>query len=480
MLKRSVSFLLAIALVMSCLCLNLQTAGAAGDIAANRTASNGRPYYIMVNRTANTVTIYGLDAQGYYTVPVKAMVCSVGRDGRRTPSGSFSVTGYKQLWLHMVDGSYGQYATQFYGNYLFHSVCYSKADPSTLMTDEYNMLGGPASLGCVRLQTADAKWIYDNCAAGTKVTIYDSEDPGPLGKPGTVVSEITPELDNGWDPTDPRADNPWRSILVTGVALEEKELNLTAGDGYKLTAAVSPSGAAVPAAVWSSSDPAVVSVDRTGSVAALREGTAIITIACGEVSASCTVSVTGQVLPFTDIAPGAWYYGDVRYAYEGGFLSGDGESTFSPGDPSSYAMVVQALYQMSGDGEDAGAGQEEEVWYSAAFRWAAEAGLLDGITEDGFDPNGPISRQELAVLLYRYETAVCGRPADGSALLSEFSDGGDVYSLARDAVSWAVGNGLIRGTAENRLQPMDHANRAQTAAILHRYDLMRTQSFGNR
>lgn len=212
-MKKRLTKMFAVFLASLLLLGRTQTAGASDYIAANHTAGNGSPYYIMVNRKANTVTVYGLDDGGYYTVPVKAMVCSVGRSGHKTPMGTYSVTGYKQLWLHMKDGSYGQYATQFYGNYLFHSVCYSKADPSTLLTDEYNMLGDPASLGCVRLQTADAKWIYDNCAAGTKVTVYDGDDPGPLGKPDRVVSEITPELDNGWDPTDPREENPWHDRL---------------------------------------------------------------------------------------------------------------------------------------------------------------------------------------------------------------------------------------------------------------------------
>lgn len=199
------------------MCPITQTASAAsaqGDyIAANHTKSNGKPYYIMVNRAQNTVTIYGLDEKGYYTVPVKAMICSTGRQGHATPLGNYSIGG-KWPWIHMLDNSYGQYVSQIKGNILFHSVCYSKKDPSTLITEEYNGLGAPASLGCVRLQSVDAKWIYDNCARGTKITIYDGADPGPLGKPNRVVDHISPEQANGWDPTDPRENNPWHAILA--------------------------------------------------------------------------------------------------------------------------------------------------------------------------------------------------------------------------------------------------------------------------
>ena len=181
--------------------------------AASPAAGSGKPYYIMVNRAQSTVTIYERDEAGRYTVPVKAMVCSTGRRGHATPTGTFTIGG-RWSWLHMIDGSYGQYATQISGNILFHSVCYTRRDPSTLMTEEYNGLGAPASLGCVRLQTADAKWIYDNCARGTRVTIYDdADDPGPLGKPDKLVEHISDDMANGWDPTDPREDNPWHNIL---------------------------------------------------------------------------------------------------------------------------------------------------------------------------------------------------------------------------------------------------------------------------
>ena len=182
-------------------------------IAAEHTYSNGLPYYIMVNRAQNTVTVYGLDANGYYTVPVKAMICSVGRKGHSTPKGTYTIGG-KWKWIHMVDGSYGPYNSQIKGDILFHSVCYSKKDPSTLITEECNGLGERASLGCVRLQTADAKWIYDNCAAGTKITVYDGTSPGPLGKPSRLVDHISPDHPaSGWDPTDPRGRNPWHGLF---------------------------------------------------------------------------------------------------------------------------------------------------------------------------------------------------------------------------------------------------------------------------
>lgn len=202
-MKRVLSCLLAAALA---LCL---TSGAA--------AKTVPPYYIRVNRATCTVTVYRTNEQGGRGEPFKAMICSVGKAGRGlTPTGTFTLTGYRPLWVKMFDNSYGQYISQFKGNYLFHSVCYKAKDPSTLMTQEYNDLGSPASLGCVRLQTIDAKWIYENCVAGTKVELFDgTAADDPLGRPEKLVPFLdSADPNSGWDPTDPRAENPWHAVFA--------------------------------------------------------------------------------------------------------------------------------------------------------------------------------------------------------------------------------------------------------------------------
>lgn len=83
-----------------------------------------------------------------------------------------------------VGPSYGQYATRIFDSYLFHSVPYYSQHKDDIEYDEYNLLGTSASLGCIRLEVVDVKWIYDNCPLGTPVLIYaDAENPGPMGKP---------------------------------------------------------------------------------------------------------------------------------------------------------------------------------------------------------------------------------------------------------------------------------------------------------
>lgn len=164
------------------------------------------PYSIEINRQQNVVTVYTKGIDGQYTVPYKTFVCSTG--GSNTPTGSFKL-GARYEWLTLVGGVQGQYTTRIHGSIAFHSVPYFTRNKADLEYEEYNKLGNAASLGCVRMAVQDVKWVYENCAAGTPVKIFDSDEIGPLGKPTPIY--IDPESPNrGWDPTDPDPANPWR------------------------------------------------------------------------------------------------------------------------------------------------------------------------------------------------------------------------------------------------------------------------------
>ena len=151
-------------------------------------------YMIKVNKAQSCVTVYAKDGNNGYIIPVVAFACS---PGAATPLGIF-YTGVKHRW-HQLFGSRGQWTTEIEGDILFHSVPYTDYNNRTMIPGEYNKLGTWASAGCVRLRAGDAKWIYDNCASGTQVAIYNDSDPGPLGKP--VYAKIPYE--QRWDPTDP-------------------------------------------------------------------------------------------------------------------------------------------------------------------------------------------------------------------------------------------------------------------------------------
>lgn len=175
---------------------------------------NKNKYYVKVNNQANVVTIYTKDSEGNYTVPVKAMVCSIGT---ATPTGGkYKLNGTKHRW-HTLFGHtpgtyvYGQYTTAIVENILFHSVPYTtKGNPSTLEYAEYDKLGTKASAGCIRLTVQDAAWIYHNISTGTIVEFYYDSNPGPLGKPSAKKISWNTEC-RGWDPTDSNLSNPWKN-----------------------------------------------------------------------------------------------------------------------------------------------------------------------------------------------------------------------------------------------------------------------------
>lgn len=195
-----------------------------------------KPYQIKVNRAANCVTIYGIDDSGFYSVPIKAMACSTGKNVGDTPLGNGAITD-KYTFHPMVDGTYGQYAVRYMdGGILFHSVPYYTQNKNDLETDQFNLLGSVASLGCVRLNVRDALWIYENCPKGTEVIVYDdATNPGPLGKPDTIKIPTNSQY-AGWDPTDPDPSNPWSQYKATINGASDVTVN--AGDSFDPRAGV--------------------------------------------------------------------------------------------------------------------------------------------------------------------------------------------------------------------------------------------------
>lgn len=155
------------------------------------------PYYIKVYKPANYLIIFAKDEKGKYTIPVRSMLASCGNP---TPTGTYYTPG-KYRWLEMVGGSWAQWCTQILDSYLFHSVPNDLRNNSTMWVNEYNLLGTTRSLGCIRLNCRDAKWMYDNCQLGTEVYISPNETSGPMPKPAGLKLPAG----HSWDPTDPTA-----------------------------------------------------------------------------------------------------------------------------------------------------------------------------------------------------------------------------------------------------------------------------------
>ena len=155
-------------------------------------------YKLTVNRVKCQVTVYAANETGNYCIPVKTFTCSVGKAATPTHVGTYQ-TVRKSNPVELMGPSWGKYGTQInaYGDW-FHSVACSNPDPTySLAAGNYNMLGQPASHGCVRLCVRDAKWIYDNCGLYTTVVVSDTEYT-PFDK----VPTIKIPAGQNWDPTD--------------------------------------------------------------------------------------------------------------------------------------------------------------------------------------------------------------------------------------------------------------------------------------
>ena len=161
-------------------------------------------------------------------------------------------------------------------------------------------------------------------------------------------------------------------------------------------------------------------------------------------------------LPFTDVTSTDWFYNDVKYAYENGLMTGTSGTAFSPEAPVTRGMVMTILARREGIRTD-----RYTPWYAAGCEWAKANGISDGT-----NPEAPVTREQLAAMLYRY-AALKGRDLTAGENLN-FTDASDVSAYALPALQWATGEKILTGS-NGALNPQAPATRAHLAAILHRY-----------
>jgi|GEM_PF-1641970 len=182
--------------------------------------------------------------------------------------------------------------------------------------------------------------------------------------------------------------------------------------------------------------------------------------------------VVSSGMNFADVALSVWYSGAVNYVYTLGLMNGTGESQFSPDMEMSRAMLVTVLWRMSGMPSASGASNYTDVtagsWYEAAVAWAAGNNIVTGYSELSFGPNDSITREQLALILYRY-CEFMGFDVSYEAGLSDFADADGISDWASVAMAWAYSNGLITGRSATELAPGDTATRAEVATVLQRF-----------
>ena len=183
-------------------------------------------------------------------------------------------------------------------------------------------------------------------------------------------------------------------------------------------------------------------------------------------------------------APSIWSHAGLDYCIDHGYIAGTSATTVTPDGECTRAMIVSILYRVQGEPAKVNGYELKKLaapfddvergrWYTDAIWWAKLTGVVSGMSPSTFAPDDPITRAQLAVILYNYTKQFAPESLTETGSLTGFPDAGSVPSWARTAMAWAVGNGLISGVGENGvsyLRPEGCATRAQVATILMNYD----------
>jgi len=173
---------------------------------------------------------------------------------------------------------------------------------------------------------------------------------------------------------------------------------------------------------------------------------------------------------YKDVASNSWYHPYADYVVKNGLMNGTGANTFAPEGSMTRGMLVTVLWRYAGQpaqGSNTFSDVPNGTWYTDAVAWAAHNNVVSGTGNGKFAPNDNITREQLAVILYRY----CrnqGIDVSGKASLSSFSDSGKVSAWAAESLQWAVNEGLLEGSG-GKLLPQGNASRAQVATVLARF-----------
>lgn len=190
---------------------------------------------------------------------------------------------------------------------------------------------------------------------------------------------------------------------------------------------------------------------------------------------TATLPAAGSVAGFSDVQSTDWFAPMVQYAAEHSLMQGKGDGLFAPQDQMTRAELVTLFYRMEGEPAHSGNNPFKDIktsdWYYDEVLWAAENGYVQGKGEGWFDPQSPITRVELAVLFARYARKK-GVDTSGRASVTPFPDAGQIPSWGMEDVQWAVHVGLVKGKSNgiiNYLEPLSSATRAEVATLLQRF-----------
>ena len=194
---------------------------------------------------------------------------------------------------------------------------------------------------------------------------------------------------------------------------------------------------------------------------------------CGEIEQRETTAETCLSEAYTDLDRNGWYHEYVDWVLKNGVMNGVGGGLFEPNGETTRAMLVMVLYRMAGAPDMAGRESSftdvsADSWYGAAVIWASENGIVNGVGGGLFDPDASLTREQMAMMLYRF-AGYLGSNTEKRADLSAYGDADAVSAAAQDAMAWAVAEGLVNGRSAAELAPKAGATRAELATILFRF-----------
>ena len=199
---------------------------------------------------------------------------------------------------------------------------------------------------------------------------------------------------------------------------------------------------------------------------AIKEDTYYFFMPDQEVTVSAIFAYDYPDMPFIDVNPNSWYYSAIEFVYNKGIMNGVTASSFNPDGTITRGMIVTMLWRMAGEPSAVSAGFADvaaDSYYAKAIAWAANNGIIEGYSASSFGPNDAITREQLATVLYRYAKYL-GYTTTGSSL-SGYYDASRVSSWAKDAMGWAVKNGVVTGLSSTWLNPNGTASRAEAAQM---------------
>ena len=276
---------------------------------------------------------------------------------------------------------------------------------------------------------------------------------------------------------------------VESIDLSEAVLNLIRGEEHRLIATVKPTESYNKELVWKSSNEKIVVVDRLGVITAKGKGQATITVTSTDgsnISSICLVNVVEDTPPtptptqpveekFTDVQQGAWYVSAVQYAYDNGIMGGKSETVFAPEANLTRAEFATVLYSQSGKPavtyRPVFKDVEKGAWYSSPVLWAYDNGIVSGYANGNFGTSDNITREQLALMMYKYAKTKGYDTTAESGMLQKFSDEAQISTWAREAIQWAASHGIMSGKGNGAdgkplLDPQGNATRAECAAMM--------------